>query len=94
MIKIPSIKYTTQIPLKGKTIQVFTGPSDGPSDGHAVFMTSLRLDASFTMTPHALHNRHLAEPDTPPVLRPKSANLPPLDFEAQTGKPATFDVEA
>ena len=30
------------------------------SDGHATFMTFLRLDASFVMAPHALHLRHSA----------------------------------
>ena len=45
------------------------------SDEHAAFTTSLRLDASFVMTPRALHLEHPAAPESPPVLRPKPVNL-------------------
>ena len=56
-------------PRRGKLVQLFVGATDG----HAVFTTSLRLDASFAMTPHALR---------PDLDRGKSAS----GFEAQTGQ--------
>ena len=43
------MKRTTQIPFRGKTIQVFTGPTEG----HDVFTIFLRLNASFVMDPCA-----------------------------------------
>ena len=64
------------------------------SDGHTAFMTPLHFDASFVMTSSALCNHHLTAPGAPLVLRPKPINLPPLAFEAQTGKPATSNVDA
>ena len=73
MTKTPSIKHTSQIPLRGKTVQHFIGPPDR----HAAFTTSLRLDTSFAMTPRVLWDGHPAALNVPPVLRPKSANLPP-----------------
>ena len=90
MIKTPSIKHTTQIPLRGKIIQIFLGVPDG----HIAFTTSLRLDASFTMTSRILHHRLLAAPDATPILRPKPMNLPTSGFDAQTGKSATSYVDA
>ena len=90
MIKMSSIKHTTQIPLRGKIVQVFTRPSDG----HAAFTTSLRLDARFVKMPRVLLHHLLAAPDAPPVLRSKPVNSPAPGFEAQTGKPATSDVDS
>ena len=73
MTKTPSIKHTSQIPLRGKTVQHFIGPPDR----HAAFTTSLHLDTSFAMTPCVLWDGHPAAPNVPPVLWPKPANLPP-----------------
>ena len=87
---MPSIKHTTQIPLRGKTVQLFLIASDR----HTAFTTSLCLDASFAITSRALHNRHPTAPGAPSVLRPKPANLPPPGFEAQSGKPIVSDVDA
>jgi hypothetical protein len=70
-----------------KTVQVLLIPPDG----HAVFTTPFRLDASFAMTICALRNCH---PDAPSILRLKPVNLLPLGFEAQTGKLTTSDVDA
>lgn len=84
------IKHTTQIPFRGKIIQLFVGAPDR----HAAFMISLRLDASFMMTLRALRNCHPIAPDAPLVLRPKQANISLPGFKAQTGKPATSDVDA
>ena len=87
MTKTPSIKHTTQIPLRGKIIHIFLGVTDG----HIDFTTSLRLDASFTMTSRILHHRLLAAPDATPILRPKPVNQTTSGFDAQTGNPATSD---
>ena len=84
------MKHTIQIPLRGKTVQLFSGAPDR----HAAFTTSLCLDANFAMTPRALRTRHPAAPDAPPVLRSKPANLPAPGFKVQTGKPASSDVDA
>ena len=50
----------------------------GATDGHAIFTTSLRLDASFAMTPRALR---------PDLDRAKSAS----GFAVEIGKPAIAD---
>jgi len=84
--------YTTNYAyytLKSIYVQLFIEASDG----HTAFMTPLRLDARFVMTSRVLCNHHPAA-RAPLVLRPKSVNLPPLAFEAQTGKPATSNVDA
>ena len=46
------MKHTTQIPLRGKIVQLFLGASDR----HAAFTTSLRLNASFAMALRALRS--------------------------------------
>jgi hypothetical protein len=85
--KHPYMKHTAQILLRGKTFQLFIGPPDG----HTTFTTLFRLDASFMMTPHALHLRHLAAPDAPPVLRSKPANLP-SPMSTRIRPPPRFDA--
>jgi len=80
------MKHLTQISPMAKTVQVLLIPPDG----HAVFTTLFRLDASFAMTICALRNCH---PDAPSILRLKPVNLLPLGFEAQTGKLTTSDVD-
>jgi len=54
------------------------------SDCHALFTTLLRLDANFTMTPHAASSSRW---NTNQVLRPKPKNRPAGGFEAKTTKP-------
>ena len=48
------MKYTIQMPLRDKTVQIFFEALDK----HDVFTTLLHLDASFVMTPCALHHHH------------------------------------
>ena len=62
------INYNT-CPRRGNFVHLLVGATDG----HAVFTTSLRLDASFVMAPHAL---------CPELDCVKSAP----GFEAQTGQ--------
>jgi hypothetical protein len=73
-----------------KIIQLFIGAPNG----HAAFMTSLRLDASLTLTPRVLHHCHPAAPDAPPILRSTPVNLLASGFETQTGKPTNSDIDA
>ena len=75
--------YDTR-PRMGKTVE--------PSDGHAVFMTLFRLDASFAMAPCVLHLRNPVALDTPPVLRPKLETCLHGGFEAQTSQTATWSL--
>ena len=45
------MKHSTQIPIRGKIVQLFIVAPDE----HAAFTTSLCLDASFVLAPHAVH---------------------------------------
>ena len=60
--------HMTQIPIRVKTVHLFTGAPDR----HVVFIILLHLDGSVAMTPHALHHRH---PTAPDALRPKPVNM-------------------
>ena len=69
--------YPNTVPLRGKIVQFFTRAPEG----HAAFTTSLCLNASFEMTPCALHHRSGCTGCVP-------------DSEAQPGKLAISDVDA
>jgi len=63
----------TQIPLRGKTVQVFLGAPDG----HTAFTISLHLDVSFAMTSRALRNCRSTALDIHPILIPKPPHMQP-----------------
>lgn len=65
------MKHTTQIPFRGKAVQLFIGTSDWPG----AFTTSFCQDASFAMVTRVLRlNAIRLHRTRPPILRPNRSN--------------------
>ena len=81
--------YSTQIHLKGKTIQIVVGASDRPN----VSMTQVRLNACFTMIPFVLQLVTLILSPKPVIsatsgFKVQTIKLSMLGFMDQTSKPS------